>query len=241
MSQYIGKTISLISNKGLRYVGVLDKISADDATVSLKSVRPFGTEGRMAEQGLPSMEVMPSAEIYDYVVFRGSDVKDLNVLDTPIDQVRPVTYYAPPAAATLSGSAAPAATPTTDTPEPTKTSSEAPRERAVPTPALGFSDAYDFEEANRRFEKEKQQDAAAKPTYDKKSLFFDSISLNEHQGSMRWHDEKTLNMDTFGQAYAHKGRGGSRGRGGRGRGNGYRGRGRGNRGRGSAEAKPEWA
>lgn len=95
MSQYIGKTISLISNKGLRYVGLLDNINADDATVALKSVRSFGTEGRMAASGNPSLEVHPGTDVYDYVVFRGSDVKDLTVLDTPIDQVKPEPYQAP--------------------------------------------------------------------------------------------------------------------------------------------------
>ncbi|KAG7665275.1 uncharacterized protein J8A68_001331 [[Candida] subhashii] len=100
MSNYIGKTISLISNKGLRYVGLLDNINAEDATVALKSVRMFGTEGRLAAQGNPNLEVPPGNDIYDYVVFRGSDVKDLSVLDIPVDQVKPegptAGYYAPP-------------------------------------------------------------------------------------------------------------------------------------------------
>lgn len=99
MSQYIGKTISLISNKGLRYVGLLDNINANDATVALKSVRSLGTEGRMAQNGTPNLEVLPGNDVYDYVVFRGSDVKDLSVLDIPIDQVKPEVpqYFAPPA------------------------------------------------------------------------------------------------------------------------------------------------
>ena len=316
MSQYIGKTISLISNKGLRYVGLLDKISAEDATVSLKSVRSFGTEGRMAEQGQPAMEVMPGTDVYEYVVFRGSDVKDLSVLDTPIEEVRPVTYYPPSGTANLPpashttaqnapaapgptsapsrgetaprgntgthttnsqtaaspASASPAArpavpqetglfqassggqhghthanvapTPTSTSSEtqlPTKTTSEQPQERSAPAPRQTTDTEYDFEEANKRFEKERQQDATNKPIYDKKSLFFDSISLNQNNGGMRWREEKDLNMDTFGEAYAHRGRGGFRGRG-RGRGNGFRGRGRGNyRGRSNQEAKPEWA
>lgn len=95
MSQYIGKTISLISNKGLRYVGLLENINADDATVALKSVRLFGTEGRMAAMGQPNLEVPPGVDVYDYVVFRGSDVKDLSVLDTPIDEVKPNIYRPP--------------------------------------------------------------------------------------------------------------------------------------------------
>lgn len=92
MSQYIGKTISLISNKGLRYVGLLDNINAENATLGLKSVRTFGTEGRNAQSGNSMIEVLPTSEIYDYIVFRGSDVKDLTVLDVPIEQVKPQTY-----------------------------------------------------------------------------------------------------------------------------------------------------
>lgn len=96
MSDYIGKTISLVSNKGLRYVGLLDSINANDATVALKSVRLLGTEGRML--ATPHLEVPPSNDVYDYVMFRGSDVKDLLVLDIPVDQVEPNyphAYYPP--------------------------------------------------------------------------------------------------------------------------------------------------
>lgn len=95
MSQYIGKTISLISNKGVRYVGLLYNISAEDATVALQSVRSFGTEGRMAQQGQPNLEILPKNDVYAYVTFRGSDVKDLSVLDTPLDQVQPIIYQHP--------------------------------------------------------------------------------------------------------------------------------------------------
>ncbi|CCG20998.1 hypothetical protein CORT_0A06110 [Candida orthopsilosis Co 90-125] len=87
MSDFVGKTISLISKKNLRYVGILENINADDATIALKSVRMFGTEGRL---GQPHLEVPPGNDIYDYVVFRGNDVEDLSVLDVPIEQVRPV-------------------------------------------------------------------------------------------------------------------------------------------------------
>ena len=94
MSQYIGKTISLISNKA-SLCWSLENINADDATVALKSVRLFGTEGRMAAMGQPNLEVPPGVDVYDYVVFRGSDVKDLSVLDTPIDEVKPNIYRPP--------------------------------------------------------------------------------------------------------------------------------------------------
>jgi protein LSM14 len=333
MSQYIGKTISLISNKGLRYVGLLDNINADDATVALKSVRLFGTEGRMAQNGNPQFEVGPGTDIYDYVVFRGSDVKDLSVLDVPLDQVQPEPYvpasYPPqpmatgpsPTAAPTNTRAAPNATTTTEshtsqaqpaqahqapaptgtntarsqpsksTPAaPTTTQEEQPQPGSVPKPAQRQqqtrpaqakpqdhpqaarrapeipTDEFDFESANAKFTKdieaEKEGEHAA---YNKQSSFFDTISSStEQRSSMRWSEEKDLNMDTFGQSSIQRdrGKGGRGGRGGRG---GWRGRGnsngngngtgnsnanwrggRGGRGRGSLktsdyDSKPEWA
>ncbi|KAF5210127.1 hypothetical protein E0198_002989 [Clavispora lusitaniae] len=104
------------------------------------------------------------------------------------------------------------------------------RRPAKPWP--GFDTAFDFESANARFEKEH---AEHKPVYSKEKGFFDSMSVNEGNG-MRWNEERSLNMDTFGQASVRRGRGNFRGRG---RGN-FRGRGRG-RGRGKPEPKPEWA
>lgn len=328
MSQYIGKTISLISNKGLRYVGLLDNINADDATVALKSVRSFGTEGRMARNGNPNLEVMPGNDVYDYVVFRGSDVKDLSVLDTPIEQVKPEPYVptptvppvygaypqAPPATQTApvasahqqavpgetpsfpaptmapAGSsvvsaqsphhaqAAPVgATPTTNGPTPTKPLAQL-QPQAIPQPTLKLPDGvlageketaekenkktdkapqtnrkgrssislpdqdFDFVLANAKFSREAHEEEEAEiPKYDSKSSFFDNISSStDEKNTMRWSEEKNLNLDTFGEASAA--RRGGRGRG-RGRGNfrgnrGGRGRGRGNRG---GNKRPEWA
>lgn len=327
MSQYIGKTISLISNKGLRYVGLLDNINADDATVALKSVRSFGTEGRMARNGNPNLEVMPGNDVYDYVVFRGSDVKDLSVLDTPIEQVKPEPYVPAPTVppvygaypqaptATQTAPAAPAqkqaapgqtpsfpaatmapaggntvpaqsphhtqaapvgATPTTNGPTPTEPLAQL-QPQAFPQPTFKSPDGalagekesaekenkkddkapqtnrkgrnsiplpeqdFDFVLANAKFSREVHEEEAETPKYDSKSSFFDNISSStDEKNSMRWSEEKNLNLDTFGEASAA--RRGGRGRG-RGRGNfrgsrGGRGRGRGNRG---GNKKPEWA
>jgi len=63
-----------------RYVGTLHEINSDDSTVSLENVRSFGTEGR---RGGGDDEAPPSDQIYEYIVFRGKDVKDLRVEDTP--------------------------------------------------------------------------------------------------------------------------------------------------------------
>ncbi|OVF11352.1 hypothetical protein A9F13_01g08558 [Clavispora lusitaniae] len=281
MSQYIGKTISLISNKGLRYVGVLENINAEDATLALSQVRSLGTEGRMAQVGQPQAEVLPGADVYEHVVFRGSDVKDLSVIDVPVDQVgahpgeaspqersqsreqehREPTHGSragPTPSAAQAAAQAPSQTSTqapaqtgaapasgVSGPRPTPVSGGAARPQPSATAAdrasatqtsenaqPGFDTAFDFESANARFEKEH---AEHKPVYSKEKGFFDSMSVNEGNG-MRWNEERSLNMDTFGQASVRRGRGNFRGRG---RGN-FRGRGRG-RGRGKPEPKPEWA
>ncbi|KAB5582392.1 Scd6-like Sm domain-containing protein [Coniochaeta sp. 2T2.1] len=80
MSEFLGARISLISRSDIRYVGTLHEINSDDSTVSLENVRSFGTEGR---RGGGDDEAPPSDQIYEYIVFRGKDVKDLRVEDTP--------------------------------------------------------------------------------------------------------------------------------------------------------------
>ncbi|KAK9484232.1 Scd6-like Sm domain-containing protein [Lipomyces starkeyi] len=74
MSQYIGSRISLFSNSDIRYVGVLHEIDADASTLTLKDVRSFGTEGR---RGKPAEEIPATDNVYEFIVFRGSEVKDL--------------------------------------------------------------------------------------------------------------------------------------------------------------------
>ena len=59
-----------------RYVGVLHEIDSENSTVSLEQVRSYGTEGR---KGDPSLEISASDNVFEYIVFRGSDVKDLRV------------------------------------------------------------------------------------------------------------------------------------------------------------------
>ena len=39
-------------------------------------MQSFGTEGR---RGSPAEEVPPSTSVYEYIVFRGSDVKDISI------------------------------------------------------------------------------------------------------------------------------------------------------------------
>ncbi|KAK4954768.1 hypothetical protein LTR28_006172, partial [Elasticomyces elasticus] len=74
MSEFIG------------YVGTLHEINSENSTVALENVRSYGTEGR---RGSPEEEIAGSDSIYEYIVFRGSDVKHLNIEDPPKENKPP--------------------------------------------------------------------------------------------------------------------------------------------------------
>jgi protein LSM14 len=62
-------------------VGTLHEINSETSTVALENVSSFGTEGRKSD---PSEEIIPPSDsVYEYIVFRGSDVKDLRVEEPP--------------------------------------------------------------------------------------------------------------------------------------------------------------
>ena len=115
---YIGSRISLISKAQIRYEGFLFAVDPTKSTVALsqgeklghariilhqscvmfhsksclwKTVRSCGTEDRPAERVLA-----PRDEVYDYIVFRATDIQDLKVSEPPKES-EPIKPPADPA------------------------------------------------------------------------------------------------------------------------------------------------
>ena len=78
---YIGSKISLISKLDIRYEGVLYSVNTQDSTIALVKVRSLGTEDRPV-----STPVAARDDVYEHIIFKASDIKDLIVCETPKPQ-----------------------------------------------------------------------------------------------------------------------------------------------------------
>jgi protein LSM14 len=67
-----------------RYVGILHEINPEQSTIALEDVFCFGSEDRKVESFLP-----PSQQKYEYIVFRGSDVKDIKIVEADKEPKQP--------------------------------------------------------------------------------------------------------------------------------------------------------
>ncbi|BDD59764.1 hypothetical protein MAP00_004954 [Monascus purpureus] len=104
MNHLIGQRFNLISKSDIRYVGTLHEINPEASTIALENVVSFGTEGR---RGNPAEEIPPSASVYEYIVFRGSDVKDISVAEDTKENAQPEPPQVPDDPAILGSASRP--------------------------------------------------------------------------------------------------------------------------------------
>jgi len=79
--QLLGSKISLISKSEIRYEGILFTLNPNESTLALAKVRMFGTENRATDN-----PVAPRDEVFEFIIFRGQDIKDIRLCEPPTPQ-----------------------------------------------------------------------------------------------------------------------------------------------------------
>ena len=72
------------------YIGTLHEINPEQSTIALEDVYSFGTESRKADNFIPA-----SQQKFDYIVFRGSDVKDIKIAEEQKENKQPEPQTVP--------------------------------------------------------------------------------------------------------------------------------------------------
>ena len=77
---FIGSKINLISKRENRYEGILSQIDTENHTLALKNVKSYGTENRPTAN-----PIKPQDTIWECILFRASDIKDIHVMEGPAE------------------------------------------------------------------------------------------------------------------------------------------------------------
>jgi len=230
--------IRIITNSDIRYEGTLYKINPEEKTITLRNVQSFGTEDRRTDK-----VQMASALVYEYIVFRSIEIKDLIVLkeETPAPEKAPE----PPKKEVREEPKAPAKTAPTQPQPSNKTIESQPKEsgrgfeegrqgrrhddrnRQQHTPANNFEFDKMVENLGQ-FDQHKHLSSQKYETKYENDDFFDGISSSvatDRKREIESYNDKQIDRDTFGHVprvhftsdyhrHRHRGQGGQGGQGG---------------------------
>ena len=74
---FLGSKIRIFSKAKIRYEGIFYTFNNSDKTISLSSVKSFGTETRLVGRYVAPRD----DEVYSYIVFKIGDITDIQILE----------------------------------------------------------------------------------------------------------------------------------------------------------------